>query len=82
MWGGRFAEGPRDHARDKCLDPLRQGAVAAGHRRISKAHVAMLGAQGIVSAEDAAAISGGLDQVAAEYEATACPKTGTSKTST
>src|SRR3546814_12492360 len=35
----------------------------------SKAHVAMLAKQGIVSAEDAAAISGGLDQIAAEYEA-------------
>src|SRR3546814_11805148 len=29
----------------------------------------MLAKQGIVSAEDAAAISGGLDQIAAEYEA-------------
>ena len=34
----------------------------------SKAHVAMLGACGIVSAEDAVAIERGLDQVAAEYE--------------
>ncbi|MDR6848108.1 argininosuccinate lyase [Sphingomonas sp. BE270] len=33
----------------------------------SKAHVAMLGATGIVSAEDAAAISAGLDTVAAHY---------------
>jgi argininosuccinate lyase len=40
----------------------------------SKAHVAMLGAQGIVSAEDAAAISAGLDQVAAEYEANGVPE--------
>ncbi len=35
----------------------------------SKAHVAMLGAQGIVPAEDAAAISQGLDTIAGEYEA-------------
>ena len=35
----------------------------------SKAHVAMLGAQGIVSGGDAAAIADGLDRVAAEYEA-------------
>ena len=35
----------------------------------SQAHVAMLGAQGIVSAEDAETIARGLDQVAAEYEA-------------
>jgi argininosuccinate lyase len=35
----------------------------------SKAHVAMLGAQGIVSNEDAAAIADGLDRVSAEYDA-------------
>src|SRR3546814_15739813 len=35
----------------------------------SKAHFAMLAKQGIVSAEDAAAISGGLGPLAAEYEA-------------
>jgi argininosuccinate lyase len=40
----------------------------------SKAHVAMLGAQGIVSADDATAISAGLDQVAAEYEANGVPE--------
>jgi argininosuccinate lyase len=40
----------------------------------SKAHVAMLGAQGIVSAEDAAAISAGLDAVAAEYAANGVPE--------
>jgi argininosuccinate lyase len=40
----------------------------------SKAHVAMLGKQGIVSAEDAADISQGLDAVAAEYEANGVPE--------
>jgi argininosuccinate lyase len=35
----------------------------------SKAHVAMLGAQGIVSSGDAAMIAAGLDRVAADYEA-------------
>ena len=35
----------------------------------SQAHVAMLGRQGIVAAEDAAAIGAGLAQVAAQYEA-------------
>ncbi|MEY4238129.1 MAG: argininosuccinate lyase [Pseudomonadota bacterium] len=74
MWGGRFAEGPSAIMReinasipfDKAL--WRQDVAA------SKAHVAMLGAQGIVSAEDAAAISAGLDQVAAEYEANGVPE--------
>ncbi|MEY4671162.1 MAG: argininosuccinate lyase [Pseudomonadota bacterium] len=74
MWGGRFAEGPSAIMReinasipfDKAL--WRQDVAA------SKAHVAMLGAQGIVSGEDAAAISAGLDQVAAEYEANGVPE--------
>ena len=74
MWGGRFAEGPAAIMReinasipfDKAL--WRQDVAA------SKAHVAMLGAQGIVSAEDAALISAGLDQVAAEYEANGVPE--------
>ena len=74
MWGGRFAEGPSAIMReinasipfDKAL--WRQDVAA------SKAHVAMLSAQGIVSGEDAAAISAGLDQVAAEYEANGVPE--------
>ena len=40
----------------------------------SKAHVAMLGAQGIVPAEDAAAISDGLDTVAGEYDEHGVPE--------
>ncbi len=40
----------------------------------SKAHVAMLAAQEIVSAQDAEAITKGLDQIAAEYEADGVPE--------
>jgi argininosuccinate lyase len=40
----------------------------------SKAHVAMLGAAGIVSATDAAAIDAGLDRVAAGYDADGVPE--------
>ncbi len=40
----------------------------------SKAHVTMLGAQNIVTAEDAATISKGLDQVAAEYASNGVPE--------
>jgi len=40
----------------------------------SKAHAAMLAAQGIVSREDAAAIGAGLDAIAAEYEADGVPE--------
>ncbi len=74
MWGGRFAEGPSAIMReinasipfDKAL--WRQDVAA------SKAHVAMLGACGIVSAEDAKAIEAGLDQVAAEYARDGVPE--------
>jgi argininosuccinate lyase len=40
----------------------------------SKAHVAMLAAQGIVSAEDATTIAGGLETIAGEYEANGVPE--------
>ncbi len=74
VWGGRFAGGPSAIMReinasipfDKAL--WRQDVAA------SKAHVAMLGAQGIVSADEAALITEGLDKVAAEYEATGVPE--------
>jgi argininosuccinate lyase len=73
MWGGRFAAGPASVMRainaslpfDKRL--WRQDIAA------SKAHVAMLGAQNILDAADAAAIADGLDLVAAEYETGALP---------
>ncbi len=74
MWGGRFAEGPAAVMRainaslpfDK---RLWQQDIAA-----SKAHVAMLGAQGILSAEDASIIMGGLGEVAAEFASGALPE--------
>ncbi|MBV9841652.1 MAG: argininosuccinate lyase [Sphingomonadaceae bacterium] len=69
MWGGRFAEGPAAVMREiNASIPfdkrLWQQDIAG-----SRAHVAMLGAQGIVSPADAAAIAQGLNDVAAEYEA-------------
>ncbi|WP_181814758.1 argininosuccinate lyase [Sphingomonas aracearum] len=69
MWGGRFAEGPaavmREINASIPFDKRLWRQDVAG----SKAHVAMLGRQGIVSAADAAAIGAGLDQVAAQYQA-------------
>jgi len=67
MWGGRFAEGPAAIMREiNASIPfdqrLWQQDIAG-----SKAHVAMLAQQRIVSEEDAAAISAGLDTIAAEY---------------
>ena len=69
MWGGRFGRGPEaimeainaSVSFDKRLAPQ----DIAG----SRAHAAMLAAQGIISAEDAAAIDQGLQQVLAEIEA-------------
>jgi argininosuccinate lyase len=40
----------------------------------SRAHAAMLGAQGIIAAEDAAGIDAGLQQIAAEYERDGVPE--------
>jgi argininosuccinate lyase len=73
MWGGRFAEGPASvmaeiNASIPFDKRLWQEDIAG-----SKAHVAMLGAQGIVSAEDAALIADGLDRVAAEFAEAGVP---------
>ena len=69
MWGGRFAEGPaavmREINASIPFDKRMWRQDIAG----SKAHVAMLSAQGIVSPADAAAIDAGLDVVAADYAA-------------
>ena len=69
MWGGRFAEGPaavmREINASIPFDKRMWRQDIAG----SKAHVAMLAQQGIVSAGDAAAIDAGLDTVAADYAA-------------
>ncbi|WP_420137994.1 argininosuccinate lyase [Sphingomonas sp.] len=74
MWGGRFADGPSAIMReinasipfDKRL--WRQDIAA------SRAHVAMLGAQGIVDAADVAAIDQGLAQIASDYETNGPPE--------
>jgi argininosuccinate lyase len=69
MWGGRFAEGPaavmREINASIPFDKRLWRQDVAG----SKAHAAMLGVQGIVSPEDAAAILAGLETVSAAYEA-------------
>ncbi|SME91583.1 argininosuccinate lyase [Tistlia consotensis] len=68
MWGGRFAGGA-----DRVMEAI-NASIDIDRRfyrqdiRASQAHAAMLVAQGIVSAEDGAAIHRGLDQVLAEIE--------------
>ena len=73
MWGGRFAEGPAAVMREiNASIPfdkrLWQQDIAG-----SKAHVAMLAKQKIVSEADAAAISEGLDTIAEEYRTQGVP---------
>ncbi|WP_341209488.1 argininosuccinate lyase [uncultured Sphingomonas sp.] len=73
MWGGRFAEGPaavmREINASIPFDKRMWRQDVAG----SRAHVAMLAEQGIVSHADAAAIRDGLEQVAAGYAAEGVP---------
>ncbi len=73
MWGGRFAEGPaavmREINASIPFDKRLWKQDIAG----SKAHVAMLAVHGIVSGEDAQAITEGLSRVAAEYERDGVP---------
>jgi argininosuccinate lyase len=69
MWGGRFAQGP-----DAVLEAINVSIdfdrrFYAQDIRGSQAHVAMLGATGIVSTDDAKAISDGLATVLGEIEA-------------
>ena len=69
MWGGRFAEGPSALMREINASIGFDKRLWRQDIRASKAHVAMLAPQGIVSPEDTDAIRGGLDRIAAEYEA-------------
>ncbi len=74
MWGGRFADGPSAIMREINASIPFDKALWRQDIAASKAHVAMLGAQGIVSDDDAAAIADGLERVAAEYERDGVPE--------
>jgi argininosuccinate lyase len=74
MWGGRFDGGPSAIMREINASIPFDKALWRQDIAASKAHAAMLGVQGIVSAEDAALIADGLDRVAAEYEASGVPE--------
>mgnify|MGYP001097898420 FL=1 len=73
MWGGRFAEGPAAVMREINASIPFDKRMWRQDITASKAHVAMLAKQGVVGAEDAAAISAGLDQVAADYAENGVP---------
>ena len=73
-WGGRFSGQSSDLMQ-------RINASISFDKRLwrediagSKAHAAMLGAQGIISAEDSEAILKGLDQIAEEFERDGVPE--------
>ena len=74
LWGGRFAGGPaavmRDINASIPFDKRLWRQDIAG----SRAHAAMLGAQGIVGGDDVAAILGGLDTIGAEYDRDGVPE--------
>ena len=74
MWGGRFAAGPSAIMREINASIPFDKALWRQDIAASKAHADMLGAAGIITAEDAALIAGGLDQIAAEYEANGVPE--------
>ena len=69
MWGGRFAAGP-----DAIMERI-NASIDVDRRfyrqdiAASRAHAAMLVAQGIISAEDGEAIEKGLEQILGEIDA-------------
>jgi len=69
MWGGRFAGGPAAVMREINASIAVDKRLWREDIAASRAHAAMLGQQGILSADDAAAIDNGLLQVAAEIGA-------------
>ncbi|MCJ2075929.1 argininosuccinate lyase [Methylobacterium sp. HMF5984] len=68
MWGGRFASGPAEIMEEINASIGFDKRLAPQDIRGSLAHVAMLGAQGILPTDDVAAIEGGLKAVQAEIE--------------
>ncbi len=73
MWGGRYAAQPHDamQAINASIDVDKR--LWREDIEGSKAHADMLAAQGIITAEDNAAIQAGLDQIAAEIVEGAFP---------
>jgi argininosuccinate lyase len=69
MWGGRFAASPAEIMEEINASIDFDKRLWRHDIEASKAHVAMLAATGIVSEDDAAKITGGLDQILGEIEA-------------
>ncbi len=73
MWGGRFGEGPAAIMREINASIPFDKRLWKEDITASRAHVAMLGKQGILSREDADAIDAGLASVYAEFERDGVP---------
>jgi argininosuccinate lyase len=69
MWGGRFAMSPAEVMQEINASIGFDKALAPQDIRASKAHAAMLAAQGIIYKDDAKKINAGLDRVLEEIEA-------------
>ena len=69
MWGGRFGGGPAEIMRAINSSIATDKAIWREDIQASRAHAAMLGRQGIIPAEDAAAIDQGLAAISDEYAA-------------
>jgi argininosuccinate lyase len=67
MWGGRFAGGPAELMRAINSSIGTDKRIWREDLEASRAHAAMLGRQGIIEPEDAAAIERGLAAIAEEY---------------
>ena len=74
MWGGRFADGPSAIMREINASIPFDKALWRQDIAGSRAHVAMLAAQGIVSAEDAETIDNGLRDIAEDYTRDGVPE--------
>jgi argininosuccinate lyase len=74
MWGGRFADGPASVMREINASIPFDKRMWKQDIAASKAHVAMLAKQAIISADDATKIAGGLDLIAADYAANGVPE--------
>jgi len=69
MWGGRFAMSPAEVMEEINASIGFDKALAPQDIRASKAHTAMLAAQGIITKEDARKIAAGLERVLEEIAA-------------
>ncbi|OYW44921.1 MAG: argininosuccinate lyase [Sphingomonadales bacterium 12-68-11] len=74
MWGGRFGEGPAAIMREINASIPFDKALWRQDLAASKAHVAMLGACGIVAGEDALAIEQGLSRIGEAFAAEGVPE--------